>query len=346
MDPTVARILDANANRAGEGLRVIEDYARFGCDDRAVAARVKAMRHELAAAMALLPVDEVLAGRDTPGDTGTTIATDAEYDRPDVATVVAAACKRVAQALRALEEYAKTVDPMAARRFEQLRYTGYDVEQTVLLRSDLRRRMADVRLYVLITEDLCKGDWLATAEAAIIGGADCVQLREKDLPDGELLNRAKALTELAHRHEGMCIINDRPDIARLAGADGVHVGQDDLTVAQARRIAGGNLLVGISTHSPEQIQAAASQNPDYLAIGPMFTSPTKPEAERHAPRDQLIRSARAEYQGPVVAIGGIDADNVSDLKAAGVRTVCVCSSVIATADAKAAAGQLKTALGG
>ena len=185
---------------------------------------------------------------------------------------------------------------------------------------------------------------METARAAIDGGAECVQLREKHLSDRELLRRATALTELAHSRNALCIINDRTDIAQLAGADGVHVGQDDLSVAEARRIAGANLLVGKSTHSPQEVAAAVTERPDYLAIGPMFTSHTKPEARALTSREALIEAARSEFAGPIVAIGGIGAQNVSELVSVGVNCVAVCSAVIGVEDPRAAARAIRKQL--
>ena len=207
-----------------------------------------------------------------------------------------------------------------------------------------RSRFDSVRLYVLVTAELCRGDWLEIARAAIDGGAECVQLREKHLSDRELLRRATALAELAHSRNALCIINDRADIAHLAGADGVHLGQEDLGVAEVRRMVGGNLLVGKSTHSPQQVVAAAAEGPEYLAIGPMFASHTKPQARALASREALIEAARSEFAGPIVVIGGIDAENVGQLVLAGVDRVAVCSAVIGAEDPAAAARAIREQL--
>ena len=115
----------------------------------------------------------------------------------------------------------------------------------VEIRIDAGRRLADVRLYVILTESLCAGDWLATAEQAIEGGADCIQIREKTLHDRELLERTRRLADLCRVAGVLLFVNDRPDIARLGGADGVHVGQQDLDIASARRVVGPSLLVGV-----------------------------------------------------------------------------------------------------
>ncbi|MBN1491077.1 MAG: thiamine phosphate synthase, partial [Phycisphaerae bacterium] len=194
MDRNVARIIDANLNRAREALRVLEDYARFGLDDAAASKTLKRLRHALSAAEACWPIAERVAARDTPRDVGTRIRTRREATRGSVADIVTAAAKRLTEALRVIEEYAKLHDARTAATVEQIRYAAYEVEKRLVLAA-ARPLFDHVRLYVLITESLCRGPWLRTARQAIAGGADCLQLREKNLDDGELLRRARTLVE-------------------------------------------------------------------------------------------------------------------------------------------------------
>ena len=342
MDPSLARIIDANANRAREALRVIEEYARFVLEDAGGSEQIKQARHALAAALGRFPAGELLAARDTPGDVGTAISTASERQRGGAADVLAANCKRLTEALRAIEEYAKAADPGVAAEVEALRYRAYDIEQRLILRGDRAGRFGRTRLYVLITAGLCAGEWLATAEAAMDGGADCLQLREKGLDDGELLARARAFVELCRSRGVLCIINDRPDIARLADADGVHLGQTDMRPADARRIVGADRLIGVSTHTPEQLTAAIAQAPDYIAVGPMFETATKPQD--HVAGAALLAEATARTAIPIVPIGGVTAERVGILRASGARRVCVCAAVIAGPDPRAAADRLRALL--
>ncbi len=335
MDTAVTRILDANVNRAREALRVIEDYARFECDDADAAAAVKHCRHRLRRIVELVGGDALLAARDITNDVGTTIKTGGELERAASADVVRAAFARAQEATRVLGEYAKLVSAQAAALAEEIRYDTYELEQRVILRGDIRARLRNVRLYVLVTADLCSAEWPAAAEAALRGGATCVQLREKSLPDGELLRRARQLRELATQYDALCMINDRPDIARLAGADGVHVGQGDLGVAEARRVAGAQMLVGKSTHNPEQFAAALVEQPDYIAVGPMYPTSTKPQG--HVAGPELLAHARERTELPLVAIGGIDAENAGALLAGGASCVAVCSAIIGARNVEAAA---------
>jgi len=341
MNGPVLRLLDANANRAREGLRVVEDFARFVLDDRELSAALKELRHTFATILKPTLADAILH-RDTPGDVGTGITTQAEQQREDVADVVTAAGKRIGEALRAIEEYLKTISAADASRIEQLRYRFYDIEQRISRTLCPANRFADVRLYVLITERCCRRPWLEAAEEALIGGADCLQLREKELESGELLRRASRLVELCHQHGKLCIVNDRPDIALLCDADGVHVGQDDLPAVEVRKPIGRGKILGVSTHRIDQAKRALADGADYVGIGPIFPSATKP-------RDFVAglgyaREVAASIPLPAIAIAGITTENVDQVIEAGIRAVAVTASVLDCDDPRAATANLKELL--
>ena len=193
-----------------------------------------------------------------------------------------------------------------------------------------------IKLYVLLTESLCRGDWYETAEAALAGGAGAIQLREKQLADIELLDRARRIRELCQRHEALLIVNDRPDVALAAGAHGVHLGQDDLSVSEARRILGAKCIIGVSTHTVEQAQAALADMPDYVAVGPMFASRTKPQD--HIAGPETLAGVRRLTSLPLVAIGGITLENA--VQCAPADALAVCSTVIGADDVASATREL------
>jgi thiamine-phosphate pyrophosphorylase len=282
--------------------------------------------------------DNLVLSRDIAGDVGTSITTPAEAQRADSADVVAAACKRLTESLRCLEEYGKIVDPAFAATIELLRYRAYELERRLVTTLHASEKFASVLLYVLITESLCRGDWFETARDALAGGADCIQLREKNLPDRELLERAKRLAQLCRDQQRIFIVNDRPDIALASGAHGVHLGLDDLPIAAARRMLPAYMIVGVSTHTTEQVEAAIAQAPDYIAVGPMFDTPTKPQPHRAGP--QLVTEARRRTALPLVAIGGINESNYRQLSNAPPLCLCVCQAVVADADPCGAARRL------
>jgi thiamine-phosphate pyrophosphorylase len=177
---------------------------------------------------------------------------------------------------------------------------------------------------------------------ALRGGVDLVQLREKDAPDDAVLAAAAQARALCEEHGVPFLLNDRPDLARAAGADGVHVGQDDLPVAEARRIAGEDAIVGLSTHAPAQLAAAAA-GPDYVAVGPVHATPTKPG--RPAAGLAYVRHAAAHPPPvPWFAIGGIDRATIGAVVAAGAERVVVVRAIAEAPDPEAAARELRAAL--
>jgi thiamine-phosphate pyrophosphorylase len=338
------RLLDANFNRAGEALRVMEDHARFVLDDAQVTGAIKTARHVLAACIPQPLRSRMLAARRVATDVGTTLTTPSEQRRGSTEAVAVAAARRLGEALRCLEEYLKLLDPDAAGRIKQLRYRGYELERALDARRRAKASFGRRRLYVIITEALCTAPWRRTAEAVLDGGADVLQLREKGLPDREVLSRARDLGSLCRGRGALFILNDRPDLAALAGADGVHLGQDDLPASEARRIVGPDAILGVSTHTIEQVRAACDEHPDYVAVGPMFASPTKPQPV--VPGPTLLGEALGLTSLPLVAIGGIDENAAGQLRSIAPCCLCVCSAVIAQADAREATRRLHRSIEG
>jgi thiamine-phosphate pyrophosphorylase len=216
-------------------------------------------------------------------------------------------------------------------------------------RDQRLRRLADARLYFVCDGRAEAGDAGELVEAALRGGADIVQLREKAVSsDDQLVSLAEPFRRAASRHGALFILNDRPDLVAACGADGVHVGQEDLPVAKARRLAGSDALVGLSTHSADQIRAACaatgSNRPDQLSIGPVYATPTKPG--RPATGLGLIALAAEEATLPWFAIGGIDTHNVGAVVAAGASRIVVVRAIRDAPEPEAAARALRAALPG
>ena len=344
-DAIPARLLDAAENRAREGLRVLEDHARFVLDDARLTAELKGMRHALAAALSVFPRPDRTAARDTLGDVGVDPPVDTATPRRGAADVLAANAARVQEALRSLEEWAKPGHPAAAAACESLRYRGYTVEKRLLAATG--RPSLDGRdLYLLLTRAACRLDPERVVREAAAGGVGVVQVREKAQPagpdrcaDGALLDHLHRVRDWTADAGALLIVNDRPDLAALCGADGVHVGQGDLPPAAARRVAGDRRRVGLSTHSPGQIAAAPDSGADHLGVGPVFTSGTK-AFDRLAGLD-LVRHAAAAATVPWFAIGGITPDNAAAVREAGAVRVAVCGAVCGAEDPRGAAERLR-----
>ncbi len=208
--------------------------------------------------------------------------------------------------------------------------------------ADRRARLAVARLY-LVCGAFPDGSGLPDLlRAAIAGGVDIVQLREKQLPDEELVSVAHAVRALCEELGALLIVNDRPWVALEAGADGVHVGQDDMPVEEVRELIGPELLIGLSTHSPAQIDASDAASVDYIGVGPIHETPTKPG--RPAVGVELIGYAAANAQVPFFAIGGLDAENLDEALEAGAERVCVLRAVAAAGDPELAARRLREQL--
>lgn len=337
----LARILDVAANRAREALRVLEDYVRFSLDDAVLSRAAKQLRHDLAAALEAIPLRSLLAARDTRHDVGTTITTEREQQRFSVVEVVQANSKRLQESLRSLEEYGKLHGGDLGRALEALRYRAYTLERAMLLGAGARQRLADVRLCVLATGSACAASLRWTLEEAMAGGADMIQLREKALADRDLLDRARQVRAWTRKGNALFIMNDRPDIARLVEADGVHLGQNDLPVKEARRIVGPHALIGVSTHDLGQLEQAILDGASYVGVGPTFASATKHFDDLKGV--EYVRQACAATTLPAFAIGGINLDTVVQAVAAGARRVAVSQAICQADDPRTAAAALRAA---
>lgn len=339
-----ARILDASANRAREALRVIEDYCRFTLDDRFLSEELKQLRHALTEALASLPSGLLLEARETLRDVGTRISTESEQQRHSLRAVVQANLKRLQEALRSLEEYGKLHSPAVGAALEKLRYRSYTLERTLLLGATSRQRLADAQLYVLVTGSSCTAGLEWTIQEAAAGGAQIVQLREKGLRDRELLERARQVRRWTRKANVLFIMNDRPDLARLAEADGVHLGQEELAVKDARRIVGPDALIGVSTHNLDQVRQAVLDGANYLGVGPTFTSGTKHFGELAGL--EFVRMATAETSLPSFVIGGVNLETIRAAVAAGARRVAVSQAICQAEDPRAVAAKLRRVLNG
>jgi thiamine-phosphate pyrophosphorylase len=334
----VLRVLDAAGNRASEGLRVVEDYVRFVLDDRHLTDQLKRLRHDLAGLLGRLALDDRLSARETQSDVGTALWTPSERRREDPAAVLTANFIRLQEALRSLEEFGKIVDVELAAGFKQLRYRCYTLQRSAELTRASLARLQRARLYVLIDGGPDERSLAALVRGLIDAGVHVLQLRDKRLDQRLLLQRARIVRQLTAGTDTLMVVNDRADLAALAQADGVHVGQDDLSVKEARSIVGPRALVGVSTHTIEQARRAVLDGANYLGVGPVFPSETK--AFGHFPGVELLRAVAAQIRLPAFAIGGIGAENVGEVLAAGFQRIAVSGAITHAPDPFAAAREL------
>jgi thiamine-phosphate pyrophosphorylase len=328
------RILDANLDRAREGLRIIEEWCRFGLDHSQFTEECKNLRQEVAR----WHVAEFRAARDTLGDAGTELSHPQEEHRQNLQQVLQANFCRVEEALRVLEEYGKLYSPDMGTAFKQMRYQVYTLESH-LLTQQRQQRLLQSHLYLVTspTEHL-----LAIVEAALQGGVDMVQYRDKTTEDGIRFHNARALCQLCHRYGALFLVNDRLDIALAVDADGVHLGQQDLPIAQARQLLGPQRIIGCSTTNPTEMQSALEGGADYLGVGPVYATPTK--AGKPAAGLAYVQYAAAQAPIPWFAIGGIDPDNLHDVLAAGAKRVAVVRAIMEAEHPTQVAQVLRTQL--
>jgi thiamine-phosphate pyrophosphorylase len=312
------RILDANLDRAREGLRVIEEWCRFGLNNAELAGLCKQLRQELGS----WHRNDFRLARDTPADIGTEITHSHEESRADIAAVLQANLSRVQEALRVLEEYGKVYSSAMGLACKHMRYQVYTLESQLLL-QDRRQRLQETSLY-LITAPMDNLDEIV--EAALQAGVRLVQYRDKDPDDPVRLTRARSLRLICQRYQALFIVNDRVDLALAVDADGVHLGQQDLPVETARQLLGPYRLIGRSTTNPAELKRAMEEDVDYVGVGPVFATPTK--ADKAVAGLDYVRYAAVHSTLPWFAIGGIDCQNLPQVIQAGAQRVAIVRAIM------------------
>lgn len=317
-DLVLCRILDANLDRAREGLRVIEEWCRFGLNSASFTEKCKHLRQELAAWHS----SDLRIARDTPGDLGTHLTHTQEKQRANIQAVLQVNFSRVEEALRVLEEYGKLYNPAMGEAFKQMRYQVYNLESTLLMQQRYQKLLRS-QLY-LITSPSEK--LFAVVEAALQSGLTLVQYRDKSADDSVRLREAQKLSQLCHQYGALLILNDRVDLALAVDADGVHLGQQDIPIALARQFLGPQRLIGGSTTNPQEMQRAIQEGADYIGVGPVYETPTK--VGKPAAGLEYVRYAAEKASIPWFAIGGIDQHNLNHVLAAGAQQVAVVRAIM------------------
>lgn len=288
----IDQIIDANVNRLAEGARVLEEYARFYLSDVVLTQYLKTMRHEIGV---LFPTTATrLHSRSTAEDVR---ATELPPKRADLRSLLLANCKRVQESLRVLEEYG------GSEVCNRYRYQMYDNESRLLSHLD---RPTLMRGIIVISESV------PVLLAAVAEGCAMVQLRDKTATKEQVYNKAQAFIAKRDSADVPFIINDYPDIAQVVQAEGVHTGQDDIPVRYQRQLLGPSFIIGRSTHSLEQGRLAQADGADYVSVGPLWSTPSKPG--REAIGFEYLAQAHT-LDVPYVAIGGIDRDRCEHVMA-------------------------------
>jgi thiamine-phosphate pyrophosphorylase len=318
----VERIIDANINRLTEGLRVIEDQTRFGNSQKNIIEEFKAIRHSVTNIVKELNLN-LLENRFLDNDHGRDIKGESEYERLGVQDLLMANFKRAQEACRVIEESLKIFSNKESQTFEKHRYRLYDLQQIVVLNKPFPINC----LYALITKSLCKKEPLEIVKMIRDGGADILQLREKDMEDAEFLEWALQVKEVLSGSEVSLIINDRIHIAQLIDAQGVHLGQGDLDISQARKLLKPWQWIGRSTSALPVAKKAFDEGHTYIGVGPLF--PTNTKKHRGAVGLEYIEQVNENCSIPYVAIGAINRDTIDSVLEAKPKGIAVCTGIIA-----------------
>ncbi len=324
---TALRIIDANANRCAEGLRVIEEIARFVLEDEDLVRMFKDLRHRVREG-ALAFSKNLSVFRDVENDPGSGFSTESELSRTGIYQIARSNFSRVAEGLRVIEEFGKLLDSDGVEFFKNLRFKLYRLEQSFFGEVDASFRLPSCPfLYVIIDRAIVKPNELeGVVEELITGGVDMIQYRAKGIARAEMEVDLYRILSRTSEHSIPVVVNDDPSIAAEVGAQGVHLGAEDPPVSEARSILGETRIIGVTVHSDDEFNRAISAGIDYISVGAVFPSPTKPEV-RTLGVDKLKEFAAASTK-PIVAIGGISRENLDRVLSAGVCGVAVISAVL------------------
>jgi thiamine-phosphate pyrophosphorylase len=317
-ESAIYRILDANLDRAREGLRIVEEWCRFGLNSTKFTDECKHLRQELARWHSF----EIRTARDTPGDPGTELTHPQEEQRSSLRDVLVANFCRIQEALRVLEEYGKVYHADMSAACKQIRYRVYTLESD-LMGHQRHQKLRRSHLYLVTSP---ADNLFSVVEAALQGGLSLVQYRDKNADDTTRIHTAEKLKQICHRYDALFIMNDRVDLALAVDADGVHLGQQDIPISLARQILGPQRLVGRSTTNPDELHRALREGADYVGVGPVYETPTK--AGKAAAGLEYVRYAAEQARIPWFAIGGIDTDNLNEVLSAHAERVAVVRSIM------------------
>ncbi len=332
MEKQIYSAIDANLNRSLEGLRVCEDVMRFCLKNGRLGSRFKELRHRLAGEAGRFSPARLLYGRDVEADTLKFVDLDAEKKRGSLESLVTVNLHRAMEAVRSLEEFSKLALPgLKGNPFQEIRFALYALESEAVSAALRSSKCAGLMraLYAIADSDQLKGgDWVKATKKMIRGGASVIQMRMKDRAMKNILARATELARICRKAGVLFIVNDYPEIALLAEADGVHLGANDLEVRDARKLLPPDKIIGLTLYSAESVPQALSQEPDYVAVGPVYDTIYRAGEGELALKgvgvDLLVR-LKKQAGVPIVAIGGINADNAGAAISAGADSVAVLS---------------------
>ncbi len=327
-DFRIYQIIDANLDRAREGLRVLEDWARFGLGKEKYVERIKNFRQILGKNH----LDVYKQSRNHVKDKCKGLTHQEQINRKTFKQIISSNSARVQEALRVIEEFSRLHNSELSKIASEIRYEIYTLEMDLLNLSKCKKSeeiLKENDLYVITNQ---KDNLLEIIEEILIAGVRIIQHRFKKGTDKEHLEEAIKIKNLCKRYNSLFIINDRIDIALASDADGIHLGQDDLDLKTARKLLGYSKIIGISANNEIDISNALKGGCDYIGIGPVFETTTK--KNRKPIGIEKIKTLTKDLNIPWFAIGGINSNNISYLKRYGFKKVALVSKLMNSEDPK------------
>ena len=326
VDNRIAQLIDANLDRAREGLRVMEDWCRFGLKRSDFSIQIKDWRQQLG----IHHHNMYRIARLTSNDPAMGVSHPLQTVRATPEAVFIANSSRVQEALRVIEEFTRITDPNLCEIASKIRYETYEIEIKVLNTTEginRRQNLKNCSVYLITTNTKnLEGIVLQALKA----GVKIVQYREKFLQDKEKINQAKRLSSLCKEYNSLFIVNDRIDIALAVDADGIHLGQEDIPTKIARELLGTEKIIGRSTHCLEDIKNAEEECCDYIGIGPIFSSETKKQLNPIG--IDYLKKGLSKTLLPAFAIGGINSSNIKKLNKIKNLRIAVSNAIINSND--------------
>ncbi|WP_331774550.1 thiamine phosphate synthase [Sulfurospirillum sp. 1612] len=336
----IYRILDANVNRAAEGIRVVEDICRFHFEDENLTKKLRDIRHKIRKNLSSVDT-HLLKYRDADHDIGKGISTASKIDKKaSIAQSIFANFKRALEAIRVIEEILKTTEDMyhIGKSYEALRYELYYLEKELMERH--QKRVLPEGIYGITFSKFSNGrSNIEIVRDMIDCGITVIQYREKDKSLKEMYEEALILREMTRKAGVVFIINDHVELAMMVDADGVHIGQDDWPLEKVRKLIGDDKIIGLSTHSKEQALEAVELGADYIGVGPIYDTKTKDYATVGV---EYLEFVAQNIPIPFVAIGGIKEHNLSEIIKRGAKSFALVTELTMAVDMRAKVEALET----
>ena len=327
-DLRISQIIDANLDRAREGLRVLEDWARFGLNKEDFVIRIKNFRQILGKNH----LEIYKTSRNHTEDQCKGLSHKEQINRNAPDKIISSNSARVQEALRVIEEFSRWHNLELSQIASKIRYEIYTLEVELLYLTERKKLEEIIQKNDLYTITDKKENLLEIIENILQGGVKIIQHRFKEGKDKDHLKEAIEISRLCKRYNALFIVNDRIDIAMASNADGIHLGQDDLDIRTARKLIGQSKLIGISARNSIDIDKAIKDGCDYIGIGPVFKTSTKKDKEPLG--IDKIKAITQKINIPWFAIGGINKNNILYLKSRGIKKFALVSGIIDSEDPK------------